>query len=114
MDPPFREHFLMTVISFWMFCVHLAASWTCCRISSIACRRTLPMSARVEAKYGCTIFHGTWFCLPLPTACNWLHAFLRYVACSLMCSGPSFTCGHLGAITTIWTRFYALINVIAR
>ena len=26
------------------------------------------------------------------------HGFL--VACSLVCSGPLFTCGHLGAITT--------------
>lgn len=55
------------------------------------------MSAMVDAKYGCITFHGTWFCLPLSTVCNWLHASLRYVACSLMCSGPLFTCGHLGA-----------------
>lgn len=52
--------FLMRVTSSWMFCVHRAASRTCPRISPIAgCRRTLPMSARVDARYGCAIFHGT-------------------------------------------------------
>jgi hypothetical protein len=60
----------------------------------------LLINVTVDAMYACTTFQGTWFCLPSPAACNWLHASLRYVACSLMCSGPLFTCGHLGAITT--------------
>ena len=91
---------LMMVTSFWMFCAHFAASWICWRTSLIAgYRNTLPMSTRVDATYCCTIFHGTWFTLPLSTSCSWLHTSLRYVACSLMCSGPLFTCGHLGAIT---------------
>lgn len=92
--------FLMIVTSFYMFCVHLVASWTCCSISrSAGWRRTLPTSAIVDSKYGCTIFQGTWLCLPLSTACSWLHASLRYVACSLMCSGPLFTCGHYRRLT---------------
>ena len=106
--------FLMMVTSFCMFCVHCAASLTCRRISRRAgCRRTFPTSAIVDSKYGCTIFHGTWFCLPLPTACSWLHASLRYVACSLMCSGPMLTCGHLGAIIADGRVFDAFSAVIA-
>ena len=77
------------------------------------CWSTLPMSAMVDAMYDCTIFHGTWFCLPLSTACSWLHASLRYVACSLMFSGPLFTCGHRGAITANKTRLHALFEVTA-
>ena len=43
------------------------------RISLIAgCWITLPMNAMVDAMYECTIFHGTWFYLPLSTACSWL------------------------------------------
>lgn len=106
--------FLMTVTSACMLCVHFAAAWTCWRISSIAgCLSTLPMSARVDSRYGCTIFHGTWFCRPLSTACSWLHASLRYVACSLMCSGPLVTRGHLGAITANRRVLDAFSAVIA-
>lgn len=98
---PVPTEFLMTETSRWMFSVHLAVSWMWWRISLIAgCWSTLPASAVVDAMNECTMFHDTWFCLPLSTACNWLHTSLRYAAYSLMCSGPLFTCGHLGAITT--------------
>ena len=62
----------------------------------------------VEVRYGCMMLHGTWFCLPLSTACSSLHASLRYVACSLMCSGALFTFGHLGAISPQRTRLHAI------
>ena len=65
------------------------------------------MNAIVEVRYGCMMLHGTWFCLPLSTACSSLHASLRYVACSLMCSGALFTFGHLGAISPQRGRLHA-------
>jgi hypothetical protein len=60
------------------------------------------------------MFHGTWLCHPLFIACSWLHAFLRYMACLLMCSGPMFTCGHLNAITADGRVLNAFSAIIAQ
>jgi hypothetical protein len=103
---------LTIVMSLWMLCISFAAFWICWRISFITdCWSILPMSAIMDAIYGCIIFHD--LILPLFTACSWLHASLRYVACSFIYSGPLFTCGHLGVITANWRDFNASIEVIA-
>jgi hypothetical protein len=60
------------------------------------------------------MFYGIWLCRFLSIVCIWLHAFLRYMACSLMCSGPTFTYGHLGAITADKRVLNAFSAVIAQ